>query len=227
MTNYRKMRRQARLARRSGLQPMMVINTGDALPRDRRRGAGAVGLAVPLRARPPRRHRCPGGGRLVAAPHPAALVGDHRGTGRRGRLGGGPIRRAVAIPHADRAHLRRRHHLRGRDMAFRRNRRRSFRAAAAGSAGNRRAYLVGAMVGASAPARESHAGAQTASLARYRQGNRTSRSRSHVRDRGRMGMACAIPAGTRPDHQGSGRENSRDRIRPRDIPGRGAGLPDA
>ncbi len=32
MTNYRKMRRQARLARRSGLQPMMVINTGDALP---------------------------------------------------------------------------------------------------------------------------------------------------------------------------------------------------
>ena len=32
MTNYRKMRRQARLARRSGLQPMMVINTGDAFP---------------------------------------------------------------------------------------------------------------------------------------------------------------------------------------------------
>jgi len=32
VTNYRKMRRQARLARRSGLQPMMVINTGDALP---------------------------------------------------------------------------------------------------------------------------------------------------------------------------------------------------
>ncbi len=32
MTNYRKMRRQARLARRSGLQPMMVINTGDGFP---------------------------------------------------------------------------------------------------------------------------------------------------------------------------------------------------
>ena len=32
MTNYRTMRRQARLARRSGLQPMMVINTGDAFP---------------------------------------------------------------------------------------------------------------------------------------------------------------------------------------------------
>ena len=32
MTNYRQMRRQARLARRSGLQPMMMINTGDAFP---------------------------------------------------------------------------------------------------------------------------------------------------------------------------------------------------
>ena len=32
MTNYRKMRRQARLARRGGLQPMMVINTGDEFP---------------------------------------------------------------------------------------------------------------------------------------------------------------------------------------------------
>jgi hypothetical protein len=32
MTSYRKMRRQARHARRSGLQPMMVINSGDQLP---------------------------------------------------------------------------------------------------------------------------------------------------------------------------------------------------
>jgi len=32
VTNYRTMRRQARLARRSGLQPMMVINTGDGFP---------------------------------------------------------------------------------------------------------------------------------------------------------------------------------------------------
>ncbi|HEX2742956.1 MAG TPA: FtsK/SpoIIIE domain-containing protein [Streptosporangiaceae bacterium] len=32
MTNYRTMRRQARLARRSGLQPMMMINTGDGFP---------------------------------------------------------------------------------------------------------------------------------------------------------------------------------------------------
>ena len=32
MTNYRTMRRQARQARRSGLQPMMMISTGDSFP---------------------------------------------------------------------------------------------------------------------------------------------------------------------------------------------------
>ena len=32
MTNYRTMRRQARLARRSGMQPMKVISTGDGFP---------------------------------------------------------------------------------------------------------------------------------------------------------------------------------------------------
>lgn len=32
MSTYRKMRRQARLTRRSGLQPMMVINTGESFP---------------------------------------------------------------------------------------------------------------------------------------------------------------------------------------------------
>ena len=32
MSNHRRMRRQARLARRSGMQPMMVINTGDQFP---------------------------------------------------------------------------------------------------------------------------------------------------------------------------------------------------
>jgi hypothetical protein len=32
VTSYRQMRRQARLARRSGLQPMMMINTGDGFP---------------------------------------------------------------------------------------------------------------------------------------------------------------------------------------------------
>jgi len=32
MSRYRKMRRQARHVRRSGIQPMMVINSGDQLP---------------------------------------------------------------------------------------------------------------------------------------------------------------------------------------------------
>lgn len=32
VTTYRKMRRQARQAHRSGLQPMMVINSGDQFP---------------------------------------------------------------------------------------------------------------------------------------------------------------------------------------------------
>ena len=32
MSTYRRMRRQARLARRSGLQPMMVINAGEPFP---------------------------------------------------------------------------------------------------------------------------------------------------------------------------------------------------
>ncbi len=32
MTSYRRMRRQARQVRRSGMQPMMVFNSGDQLP---------------------------------------------------------------------------------------------------------------------------------------------------------------------------------------------------
>jgi hypothetical protein len=60
VTTYRRMRRQARLARRSGLQPMMMINTGGRVPRDRRRAAGTVGLAVPLRAHARGRGRRPG-----------------------------------------------------------------------------------------------------------------------------------------------------------------------
>ena len=32
MTSYRRMRRHARQARRAGMQPMMVINSGDPLP---------------------------------------------------------------------------------------------------------------------------------------------------------------------------------------------------
>ena len=159
-----------------------------------------MGLAVPLRARAPGRGRWPGGGRLVAAPHAAALVAAHRGPGRRGRVGGGPVRRAVAIPDADRARLRGHHHLRGRRVDFGRDCGRPVPAAASAGTGNRRAHLVGAVVGASAPPRESPARTQAASLARYRQSHRASRGGGHVRHRRCVGMARAVPAGTRPDH---------------------------
>ena len=84
--------RQARLARRSGLQPMMVINTGDALPE-------TVGVLLARWAWRYRSELAPLAvtAALAAAAwwlnhQPAAVVGDHRGTGRRGRLGGSPIR---------------------------------------------------------------------------------------------------------------------------------------
>ena len=122
MTTYRRMRRQARQARRSGLQPMMVINSGEPFPET----VGVVLLRWAWRYRSELAplgvtagHR---GGRLVAARHPAALVGVRRGAGRRGRVGGGPVRRAVAIPDADRARVRGHHHLRGRRVAFGRDR---------------------------------------------------------------------------------------------------------
>ena len=228
MTTYRQMRRQARLARRSGLQPMMVINTGDAFPET----VGVVllrgGVAVPLRARARGRDRCAGGGRLVAAPHPAALVVPRRRAGWRGRVGGGPVRRAVAIAHAARARLRGCHDLRGRNMAFRRYRDRAVLPAALRKPGIIAALILSVPWWAHRRRRAKvAAGAQAASLARYRQGHRTGRGGGHVRDGGRVGVACAVPAGARPDHQGRDRENPRDRIRPGHIPECRAGLPDS
>ena len=57
MTSYRRMRRQARRVRRSGVQPMMVINSGDQFPETAGVVIAAPGLALPLRTRPrlPRR----------------------------------------------------------------------------------------------------------------------------------------------------------------------------
>ena len=227
VSTYRRMRRQARLARRSGLQPMMVINSGEPFPE-------TVGVVLARWAWRYRSELAPlgvtaalVGSRVVAARHAAALVVPYRRAGRRGRVGGRHLRRAVATPHPDRARLCGRHDLRGRRVAFRRHRGRPVRSAISASPRDRRAYLVGALVGASAPARESAGRAQAASLARYRQSHRTCRSGSHVRHRGRVGMARAVPAGTWPDHQRRGREDSRDRVRPGHIPWRGARLPDA
>ena len=74
MTTYRRMRRQARQARRSGLQPMMVINSGEPFPET----AGVVLLRWAWRYRSElaplgvtARHRVR---RMVAARRPAALV---------------------------------------------------------------------------------------------------------------------------------------------------------
>ena len=165
MTDYRKMRRQARLARRSGLQPMMVINAGEPFPE-------TLGVLLARWAWRYRSELAPLGvtAAMVAAawwlhhtrPHWWPLVAVLTGV----------AAWAVALfgarwrfPALARARLCRCHDLRGRDLAFRRNRRRSFRAIATGITGNRRGYLVGAMVDAQAPARESQARTQTASLA--------------------------------------------------------------
>ena len=138
VSTYRRMRRQARLARRSGLQPMMVINTRrDRSPRPWAWCccAGPGGTAPSSRPWALPLHR---GGRVVAARHAAALVVLYRRAGRRGRVGGRHLRRAVAAPHADRARLCGRHDLRGRRVDFRRNRGRPVRLAASASPRHRR-----------------------------------------------------------------------------------------
>ena len=138
MSTYRKMRRQARLARRSGLQPMMVINAGEPFPE-------TLGVLLARWAWRYRSELAPLGvtAGLVAAawwlhhtrphwwPFLAVLTGVATWAvalfGARWRF-----------PTLARAHLRRRHYLCRRNLAFRRNRRRPVRAAIAGIAGNRR-----------------------------------------------------------------------------------------
>ena len=95
MSTYRRMRRQARQARRSGLQPMMVINSGEPFPET----VGMVLLRWAWRyrselapARRDRRHRGAAWWLHADRPHWWFLVAVH---GRRGRLGGGRFRRAV------------------------------------------------------------------------------------------------------------------------------------
>ena len=176
MTTYRKMRRQARLARRSGLQPMMVINAGEPFPE-------TVGVLLARWAWRYRSELAPLGvtAGLVAAawwlhhtrphwwPFLAVLTGVAAW--------------AVALfgarwrtSHADRAHLRGRHDLSRRNLAFRRDRPRPVPCRYCAQA-----LVIGALIlsvpwwAHQAPARESRARTQTASLARYRQGHRTSR----------------------------------------------------
>ena len=73
------MRRHARRMRRYGMQPMVVINSGDPLPDLLIVTICPVAVAVPLRTRPAR-HRSPGRARRVAAARgQAALVARARG----------------------------------------------------------------------------------------------------------------------------------------------------
>jgi len=69
-------------------------------------------------------------------------VGAGRGPGRRSRVGGGHVRRAVAAPRASRARIRGRDDLRGRHLARRRYRARPVRAATAASRRHRRAVIL-------------------------------------------------------------------------------------
>ena len=158
MSTYRKMRRQARLARRSGLQPMMVINAGEPFPETLGGTAGPVGVAVPLRARARGGGRCPGGGRLVAAPHPAALVAVLA-------VLTGVTAWAVALFGArwrfptltERIYAAVTIYVGGIWLSVRYRSRPVSVPLLRESLDNRRAYLVGALVGASAAARESRA----------------------------------------------------------------------
>ena len=184
-------------------------------------------MALPLRARPRLPRGAHAGRWVVAARGPPAMVAIHPERRCSGRVAARHLRRTNRYPRADGAPVRGHGHARGRRMDGRRDRARPVRLAAAPGPGHRRTGPVGAVVGSPAPACPGPRGAQARSVARHRQGRRAGRITGHVRRGGRVGMAGPVPAGPRPDHRRRDREDSRDRIRPRHLPGRGARLPDA
>ena len=226
MTSYRKMRRQARHARRSGLQPMMVINSGDQLPESlavaalrwawRYRSelapayAGALLLAAGWWLHATHRH---------AWPVPAVA---RRG----GRLRAGHRRRESRAGRRHRTAVRGHAHAGRRGMAGRLGHPRPGHAAAAASPHRRRPGAVGAVVGAPAPARQGPHRTQARGVARHRPRGRPARLPGHVRCRGRVGLAVAAAAGARPDHHRRDRPDSRAGIGAGHLPGRGPRLPD-
>jgi len=116
MTSYRRMRHQARQIRRSGLQPMMVINRGDALPQ-------TVGVLLLRWAWRHRSELAPaylalgvlGAGWWLHAARPA-LVGCRSLRLRSGRRSAERARRQDRPAGADRAPLRGHDHAGGRRM---------------------------------------------------------------------------------------------------------------
>ncbi len=117
MTGYRQMRRQARQARRAGMQPMMVINSGDPFPE----------LAIVVIARFAWRYRSElapvaltgalaGAGAWLHAAHPGAAAAVLAGSPGR-RVRGRSVRQAGRPAPGRRARLRRRGAAGGRGVA--------------------------------------------------------------------------------------------------------------
>ena len=138
MTTYRRMRRQARQARRSGLQPMMVINSGEPFPET----AGVVLLRWAWRYRSELAPLgvtvgivCAAWWLHAARPHWWAVI---LGIAAVAAVGPGCLRREVRTGRADRAPVCGHHRACGRRVDCRRNRARPVHVAAPASPGHRR-----------------------------------------------------------------------------------------
>ena len=219
MTSYRRMRRQARQIRRSGMQPMMFING------DPSQFPAPVGVILARFAWRYRSELAPLG---VAAMTLLAACWTHAALAKwwavilAGSVGGRVAHRVPRREVRTRVHcgtrLRGHGHLPGRRMARHGHGPGTVHATASASPGNRHGGSRGAVVGAPTPAREGARGTQARGMAGHRAGDRPRRLRGHVRHRRCMGMAREVPARTRPDHHRRDRAGSRDRIRPWDIP---------
>ena len=168
MTGYRQMRRRARQARRAGMQPMMVIDSGNPLP----------DLVVVVIARWAWRYRSElaplGVACLVAglgwyahralSPWWPLILADRR----RRRVGAGRLRREARHPRTAGTALRGRHGGRVRDLGRGGRRAGAACPAAAASAGHRRPGAGGPVVGQPPAPREGPRGAHHRHLARDR-----------------------------------------------------------
>ena len=228
MSGYRQMRRHARQARRAGMQPMMVINSGDPFPE----------LAIVVIARWAWRYRSELAplAAVAAALAGAGLVGARRAARWRPAVlaaalaaaaAAGRVRREARPARPAGAALRRRGDARGRGVAGAGRRARPARRAAAARPGHRRAGAVGAVVGAPPPARQGPRGTDPRRLAGHRP-NAVGLAGSAVmsatvdlwgwRARFRLARGQTITDVIA--------EDSRDRVGAWHLPGRGARLPD-
>ena len=160
-------------------------------PRDHRRTRDPGRLALPLRTRPALpalAAACAAWWLHATRPQWWALLSSHAAGGRLvARAFGG----RMGLPGPDRAAVCRVRRARHRRMARRRDRGRAVHVAPAAGPHPRRPGAVGAVVGASAPARQGPRRAQARSLARDRQGRGPAWLTGHVRRGGRVGLAVA------------------------------------